>query len=192
MQMESTVQTWLEKARRHAGWMIAFGVLEIVAGLVALGAPVAAGLAGTVMVGVAFLVAGGVRLFTAFMADSFGAGALTFLWGLIVAATGFYLLIRPGIGLTTLTLVIAMLFFMDGVTRVIVAFKMKPLKGWGWMLACGVLSLVFAALVGWEFPESSLWVVGTVVAVSLLFGGMTTITVASSARKVAGSVEQAA
>jgi uncharacterized membrane protein HdeD (DUF308 family) len=190
--MESKAQTWLEKAKRSAGWLIALGVLEIVAGVVALGAPLMAGLAATVMVGVAFLMGGGARLVTAFLADSFGTGALTLLWGLIVAATGFYFLIRPGAGLATLTLVVAMVLFIDGVTRVIVSFQMKPVKGWGWMLTCGVLSLVFAGLIGWEFPVSSLWVVGTLVAVSLLFGGMTTITLASAARKVAGSVEQAA
>ena len=34
----------------------------------------------------------------------------------------------------TLTLVIALVLFMDGITRIVVSFKMKPVKGWGWML----------------------------------------------------------
>ena len=189
--MESRLQTWLEKAKKNAGWLIVFGIIEIIAGVLAVAAPFMAGLAVTVMVGMAFLIGGGARLVTAFLADSFGTGALTFLWGLIVAATGFYFVIRPGAGLATLTLVVAMVLFMDGLTRVIVSFKMRPVKGWGWMLAGGILSVVFAGLVGWEFPASSLWVVGTLVGFSLMFSGFTTITLAGAARQAAGDVEKA-
>ena len=189
--MKSTVQGWLEKAKKNAGWLIVLGIVEIVAGILAIGGPFMAGLAVTVMVGIAFLMGGGARLVGAFMADSFGAGALTFLWGLMVTAAGFYFVIRPGVGLTTLTLVVAMVLFMDGISRVIMSFKMKPVKGWGWMLAGGIVSVVFAGMVGWEFPESSLWVIGTLVVFSLVFNGFTTITVAGTARKAAGAVEDA-
>jgi hypothetical protein len=40
-------------------------------------------------------------------------------------------------------------------------------------------------------PRSSLFVVGTLVGVSLLFGGFTTITLAGTARQAAGTVEKA-
>jgi uncharacterized membrane protein HdeD (DUF308 family) len=189
--MENTYRSWLESAKKHAGWLIVLGIVEIVAGILAIAGPFMAGLAVTVMVGIALLLGGGARLVGAFMADSFGAGALTFLWGLIVAATGFYLVIRPSLGLTTLTLVVAMVLFMDGITRVIVSFKMKPVKGWGWMLTGGIVSVLFAGMVGWEFPASSLWVVGTLVGVSLLFNGFTTITVAGTAKKAVGEAEKA-
>ena len=68
---------------------------------------------------------------------------------------------------------------------------MKPVKGWGWMLAGGLLSVVFAGMIGWEFPESSLWVIGTLVGFSLVFGGITTLTLAGTARKAAGAAEDA-
>ena len=188
--MESAVQSWLEEAKKNAGWIIVFGVLEIVAGFLAVVSPFVAGLAVTVMFGVAFLLGGGARLVTAFMADSFGAGALTFLWGLIVAATGFYFVIRPGLGLATLALVIAMVLFMDGVTRVILSLKVKPVKGWGWMLTGGIVSILLACMVGAEFPVSSLWLVGTLVGFSLLFNGITTVTLAGTARRVAGTLAE--
>ena len=187
--MNAGEQTWLEEARKSAGWLMVFGVLEVVAGFLAIGSPFIAGLAVALLVGMAFLLGGAARLVVAFMADSFGAGALTFLWGLIVAATGFYFVTRPGVGLATLTLVLAIVLFVDGVTRVIIAFKMKPVKGWGWMLAGGVLSVLLAWMVGREFPVSGLWVVGTMAGISLLSSGFTTITLSGTARKVAGDVE---
>lgn len=189
--VEDTAQNWLETAKKSAGWLMVLGIVEIVAGTLAIGGPLVAGLAVSVMVGIAFLMAGGARLVGAFMADSFGAGTLTFLWGVVVAVTGFYFLMRPGLGLVTLTLVVAVTLFADGITRIVVSFKMKPVKGWGWMLAGGVLSIVFAVMVGKQFPESGVWLVGTLVGVSLVFEGFTTLSVAGAARAAAGAAQKA-
>jgi uncharacterized membrane protein HdeD (DUF308 family) len=185
-------QNWLETARRNAGWLVVFGILELVAGLLAIVSPFVAGLAVAVMIGVAILISGVARLVGSFLAGSFGAGALTFLWGLIAAAIGFYMVVRPIAGLASITLVVAMALFVDGLTRVVLAFKLKPVSGWAWMLAGGILTVVFAMMVGWQFPASSLWVVGTLVGFSLLSAGFTTITLAGAARKAAGAVEKAA
>ena len=189
--MESNGQYWLEKAKQSAGWLVFFGIVEVVAGFLSIGSPFMAGIAVTIMVGVALLIAGGARVGAAFMADSFGAGALAVLWGLVIAATGFYIIIRPGIGLESLTLVVAMALFLAGILRTLTAFKLKPVNGWGWMLVSGILDLLFSMMIGWQFPASSLWVIGTLVGVSLLFGGFTTITLAGTARKAAGIAEQA-
>jgi uncharacterized membrane protein HdeD (DUF308 family) len=190
--MQGKVQAWLEKAKKNAGWLVVFGVVEMVAGFLSIAGPFTAGLTVTVMVGIALLVGGGARLIGAFMADSFGTGALIFVWGLIVSTTGFYFVIRPGIGLESLTLTVAILLFVDGVSRVILSFKLKPVKGWGWMLAGGIASILFSCMVGWEFPASSLWVIGTLVGFSLLSNGFTTITLAGTARQVVGDVQKAA
>ena len=85
-----------------------------------------------------------------------------------------------------------MTLFADGILRIVISFKLKPVNGWGWMLAGGILNLVFAMMVGWQFPASSLWVVGTLVGVSLISAGSTTITLAGAARKAAGATEKAA
>jgi uncharacterized membrane protein HdeD (DUF308 family) len=80
---------------------------------------------------------------------------------------------------------------VDGVTRIILSFKMKPVKGWGWMLTGGIVSVLFAVMIGRQFPESGIWLVGTLVGVSLLFEGFTTLSVAGAARAVAGEAEKA-
>jgi uncharacterized membrane protein HdeD (DUF308 family) len=84
-----------------------------------------------------------------------------------------------------------MALFADGILRTIVAFKVKPVKGWGWMLGGGILSVVFAMMIGWEFPASSLWVIGTLVGINLVSAGFTTITLASTARTAAGTIQKA-
>ena len=185
-------QNWLETARKNAGWLVVFGIVELVAGLLSIVSPLIAGLAVVVMIGVAILISGIARLVGSFLAGSFGAGTLTFLWGLIAAAIGFYMVVRPIVGLASVTLVVAMALFVDGITRIVLAFKLRPVSGWGWMLAGGILSIVFAMMIGWQFPASSLWVVGTLVGFSLLSAGFTTITLAGAARRAAGALEKAA
>jgi uncharacterized membrane protein HdeD (DUF308 family) len=189
--MESGVQTWLQQAKKNAGLLMLLGIVEIVAGVLAIVGPLAAGLAVALVVGIMFLVGGGARLVGAFKADSFGAGALTFLWGVLLIVTGYYFVMRPGLGLESLTLVVTMVLFADGVMRVILSFHMKPVKGWGWMLAGGILSVVCALMIGGMFPVSGLWVVGTLVGFSLITNGFTTVSVAGAARKFASVAEAA-
>jgi uncharacterized membrane protein HdeD (DUF308 family) len=76
-----------------------------------------------------------------------------------------------------------MMFFVIGLTACVVAFQVKPASGWGWMLAGGVLTVIFAILVWRQFPVSGMWLVGTLVAIHLLMSGVTTLTIGSAARK---------
>jgi uncharacterized membrane protein HdeD (DUF308 family) len=184
--MEAMVQNWLQQAKKNAGWLVVLGIVEVVAGVLAILGPLAMGLAVTLMVGIMLLVAGVVRIIGAFKAESFGGGALTFLWGMFLAVAGFRFVTQPGLGLASLTLLIATVLFADGVVRIVLAFHMRPVSGWGWMLAGGILSILFATMIWGQFPVSGIWVIGTLVGVSLISNGFTTIFVASAARKVAG------
>jgi uncharacterized membrane protein HdeD (DUF308 family) len=60
---------------------------------------------------------------------------------------------------------------------------MRPLPGWGWMMANGVLSFLLAAvlLIGWPF--SALWVVGLLIGISLFLDGVTLL-ILSATRSV--------
>jgi uncharacterized membrane protein HdeD (DUF308 family) len=182
---DSIVQTWMHHAKKNAGWLVFLGILEVVAGVLAILGPLVAGLAVALMVGIMLMVGGGARLVAAFEAGSFGGGALTFLWGLLLVVTGFYFLTRPGLGLASLTLVVTMVLFADGMLRIILSFHMKPVRGWGWMLAGGLLSVVFALMIWGQFPASGVWVIGTLIGISLISNGFTTVYVASAARKIA-------
>jgi len=179
-----TTQTWLAQAHKNAGWVVVLGIAEIILGILVIVSPLAGGLAVTMFIGAGLMIGGLIRLFAAFGAESFGAGTLAFLWGLLVAASGFYITVNPGIGLATLTLVLAVMFFASGLTQIFVAMKMRPISGWGWTLTSGILTVVFAFMIQWQFPFSGLWLVGTLVGIHLMFAGMSTFTVGSAARTV--------
>ncbi len=178
------MQEWLKKAHTNAGWIVALGVLQIILGVIVLSAPMLGGLAVTTFIGFLMLAAGIARLFAAFFADSFGSGALAFLWGLLVAGTGFYMFTNPGLGLATITLVLSMMFFVSGLSDCLVALQVKPAAGWGWTLTGGIVSVLLAVMIWRQFPLSGIWLVGTLVGIHLLLAGMSTMTVGSAARKL--------
>ena len=94
---------------------------------------------------------------------------------------------RPGIGLATLTLMLGAYLVVDGVFGAVLAFQVRPQKGWGWMLFSAVMSLLLGFLLLREWPLTGLWAIGTLVGVNLLFAGFTMISVGSAARKVVKS-----
>ncbi len=182
--MNGATATWLEQARSNAGWLIVLGVLEIIVGILAMASPAVGGVTVAVLIGIMFLIGGIIRLLGSFLADSFGAGALSFLWGLIVAVTGYYMIVYPGVTLVTLTVVLSVVFFFGGLTQIVIAFHMKPITGWGWMLLAGIIGVVLAIMIWRQFPLSGFWTVGILVGASLLVNGAVTIAVGSAARKV--------
>jgi uncharacterized membrane protein HdeD (DUF308 family) len=182
---------WLKEAKKNAGLLIALGVIEVIAGFLALGSPLIAGLAVTVLVGIALIVAGVTRLIGAFKAGSFGAGALAFLSGALAVIVGGYMLARPGIGLTSLTLVLAIYLFVDGVTRLGIGFKMKPVKGWGTTVFSGIAGIALGFLIWRQWPLSAAWAVGTLTGIHLIFAGWSMVGIGAAARKGTSEVQEA-
>jgi uncharacterized membrane protein HdeD (DUF308 family) len=98
------------------------------------GARAESGVAVTIVIGAGMIFGGIARISAAFFADSFGSGALAFLWGLLVASSGFYMFTNPGVGLATLTLILSMLFFVShreerGVPRQLIRGRTRTDRG---------------------------------------------------------------
>jgi uncharacterized membrane protein HdeD (DUF308 family) len=185
--MTTLVQAWTQEAKKNAGWLMFLGIVEVVAGVLAIMGPLVAGLTVAVMVGWMLMVGGVARIVGAFKAGSLGGGALTFLWGLLFTVTGFYFVTRPGVGLESITVLVTMVLFAEGLLRIVLAFQMRPVPRWGWMLAGGILSVLFALMLWGQFPLSGTWLVGTLVGISLISNGVTMTSVASAARQVASA-----
>ena len=160
--MEEVDQDMLSAIKRHAGLGMALGIGIAIAGVLAIISPLIAGLSVTVAVGVLLIVSGVSRLFLAFKMGSFGRGLLMFALGALTLVAGGYLVARPGMGLATLTLVLAAYLFVDGVFEIIYAFRLRPIKGWGWTLFSGIAALVLGIMIWRQFPVSGIWAVGTI------------------------------
>ena len=92
------------------------------------------------------------------------------------------ILFHPAVVISTLGLILAMYFLIDGFAGIALAVEIKPAKGWFFMLLNGLLSLLLGAivLVGW--PLSSTWLVGLLIGISFLFDGIALLAIAGNIR----------
>lgn len=181
----------IEGVRKNAKTAKWVGVLLIIAGIVSLIAPLAAGISVALIVGALLAFSGISQLILAFRAGSFGEGLLVFLFGLLGAVVGFYMLAQPGVALASLTLVLAAYFVATGIFEVIGAFGARPMQGWGWLLFGGIVSVVLGIMIWRQFPVSGVWAVGVLVGVHLLMNGMTLTAIAGAVGGAASAVDEA-
>ena len=171
--------------KRNAGLGTVVGILVAVAGFLALLSPLVAGLSIALAVGVLLIISGVSRLFFAFKMGSFGQGLLVFVMGVLSVIVGGYMVSRPGVVLVSLTLFLAAYFFVHGVFEIVWAFRLRPIKGWGWALFSGVVALALGIMIWRQFPVSGAWAVGTLMGVQMIFGGWSVASICGAARVAA-------
>jgi len=166
---------------------ILWGVLLIVLGMVAVGLPLLAAVAVTGLVAWLIVLAGVVHLVLAFRAHGAGSVIWKLLVGIAYLCFGGYLIVHPLVGVASLTLLLATLFLVEGVLDIILFFKMRPLQGSGWVLTDGLVTLLLGGMIYLQWPASSLWAIGTLVGISLIFSGVARVMMSLAVRKVAGT-----
>jgi uncharacterized membrane protein HdeD (DUF308 family) len=58
------------------------------------------------------------------------------------------------------------------------------LPGSGWLLVDGIVTLILAIMIWRAWPSSSLWAIGTLVGISMVFSGCARLTISLAARRV--------
>ena len=170
------------RMRKVWGWFLAFAIVQIVVGLLAVSFAFVATFASVVALGVLLLVAAGAQLGAAVWARNWRGFFLFVLVGLLYAAAGFLMLDHPLIAAEALTLMLAAAFLVGGAFRVVAAL-VERFPGWGWVLGNGILTFLMGALIWQRWPESGLWVLGLFVGIDLIANGITWATVAVGVRQ---------
>jgi uncharacterized membrane protein HdeD (DUF308 family) len=170
------------------GWSIVVSVLLMLAGILAIALPVLVGIGVNIVVAWLLVFAGVMHLVWAWHIRSLGSVIWQILLGLLYIGVGAYLLLRPLAGLATLTLALAIYLFAEGMLELILAFARRPRHGWGWLLFDGVVTLALAILIWRAWPYRTLWVVGTLVGISMIFSGVTRLMISLTARSVANKL----
>ena len=62
------INDWAQHAHKHAGWIVALGVVTVIAGVLAIAAPFLSGASVSVFLGFALVIGGVARLMGAFHA----------------------------------------------------------------------------------------------------------------------------
>ncbi|MHB9155523.1 MAG: HdeD family acid-resistance protein [Endomicrobiales bacterium] len=164
-----------QEVRGLSGSMMAMGVIEMIAGVLAISLPFFAGALFVVLLGTAVVISGIMQIVHSFSRRSTGL----FIMGLIVAAAGALIIAHPLFGLAFLTLLVGGYLIASGIVRLSVS------RGRGWDIAAGVIGVIAGILVLAGWPSSSAVVLGLLVGITILTSGIATFTMGSRLNKAA-------
>jgi uncharacterized membrane protein HdeD (DUF308 family) len=162
----------------HWVWYLILGIVLVLGGIAAIAFPFLSTIAAKLALGWIFLFTGVVTIVHGFSAGNWRGFLWNLLIGILYAAGGAYLVFFPLVGIVTLTMLIAALLFADGVLEVIMAFRLRPHSGWGWVLASGVAALIAGFLIASNLPSSATWVIGFLVGIKMIMAGWSYIALA--------------
>jgi len=159
-----------------------WGVLMIGAGILAIVVPAPAALAFTLLLSWLFVFTGVVQLVYAFHQRAEEGFSWKVISGLATLVLGIVMLLNPIASIATLALVIGAFILASGVSSVMLGFRLKPRRGWGWVLFDGALSIVVALLIIIGWPQNSIGFVGILVGVCMISGGVWRIVLGQAMR----------
>ena len=183
----------IKVVRERWGWFMALGILLIVLGMIAIGGPLASGIAVSLLVGWLLVISGVAHGIHAFQSSGWRGGLVQFLCGLLYLGVGVMMITNPIAGLLALTVTVLVYFVVSGIFKIILAIRVEHLPQRGWVTVSGILSLVLAIYLGSQFPTSALWVIGMLFGIEMIFSGWSFVMIAQAARRGqdSGNVPQA-
>jgi uncharacterized membrane protein HdeD (DUF308 family) len=164
------------------GRSMVWGILMLVCGLLAIALPWASSIGVVIIIGWAILFSAVWHLIFAFHTRGVGGVFWQLLLAVIYGAAGIYILFNPLAGLVTLTLVLAIFLLIEAGLETALYLSLRRTANAGWILFDAIVTLVLAILIWAQWPSSSLWVLGMLVGISLIFSGISRITLASAIR----------
>jgi uncharacterized membrane protein HdeD (DUF308 family) len=135
---------WLA-LRRQWKWLVADGVIGVLAGILAIAYPSITVLALGLLLGIGLLIQGVVEVMAGFAAVAGTAGRVTMVvWGSIVLSAGLICLVQPGAGVFAIAVGLAIWFALVGATDLWLAFAGSEHRAYN--AALGVLSILAAII----------------------------------------------
>jgi uncharacterized membrane protein HdeD (DUF308 family) len=169
--------------RAKWGWIVALGVVYVVVGFIALGSVLMATVASVFVVGLMMLIAGVAEVINAFQVKTWGKFLLWVLLGILYIVAGFVTFQNPLLAAALLTLLLACSLILSGIMRIILGFSMKRGMPWIWVVLSGAVTLVLGLIILNHWPVSSLYILGLLLGIDLVFAGASWIGMGFGLRK---------
>ncbi|MBF2046759.1 MAG: HdeD family acid-resistance protein [Elainella sp. C42_A2020_010] len=172
--------------RKSTGWIIALSIALIILGILAISSPVIASAFFTALIGWITLIGGVIRIIQAFKARPLRGFWWSLVVGIFYVIAGIYILSNIAAAVVALTFAFGILFIVEGIFTIIMAFTNRTGRGMSWLVALsGIVTLILGIMVLNRFPFSALWLIGLYVGISLLFNGIAFLFAALAARRAA-------
>ena len=174
--------------KSHAGWGIFLGIVTAALGVLLIAYPLFAATVTTIFIGCILIIAGVVDIVLALRAHKAGTFFLRLLLGVVYGLGGLLLLFNPR-GVALLTAVLGVMLLIEAGATTALAFQVKPLSGWGWLLFDAVITAILGFLILARWPASAVWAIGTLVGAAILVRGITRIALSARLRHATERIE---
>ena len=170
--------------RAKWGWIVALGIIFMLAGVIALGSVMAATASAVLIVGIMMIMAGVAEIFAAFRVKDWGKAIFWGLLGVLYVAAGIIAINNPFAAATILTLFLGIALIAGGVVRMFLAWHMREAgKPWGWVVVSGIISILLGAMIIAKWPYSSAYVLGIFLGIDLIFIGSSWLSIGLALRR---------
>jgi uncharacterized membrane protein HdeD (DUF308 family) len=169
--------------RGHAHCYLIQSVLMIVAGVVALIFPALSSVTAVFILGWLLIVSGILQAISLIDARQVPHFWIQLLSVVLFVVVGYLFLRNPGAGLLSLTLLLIVLFMVEGFSKVIFALTIRPFPNWGWVLVSGVVGIVLSFFLLANTPVTALWLLGVLLGIQLISEGFALGLLAWQARR---------
>lgn len=168
----------LSRLERNWGWVLGLGVFFLILGFIGLGMLVGLTLVSMFFFGALLIVAGLMHVIDVFQHKRWKAMLGHAFIAALYLAGGCVVLYDPFLASTILTALLASMLMIIGITRILMAFTLKHVSGWGWLFFAGICALVLGLLIMIQWPISGLWVIGLFIAIELIVNGWSYVFIA--------------
>jgi uncharacterized membrane protein HdeD (DUF308 family) len=184
--------TTQQRVSQNAAFLVIFGVLLGMLGVIAIAAPLAAGVAATMFVGLMVLSRGIMQLYYGIKVRHWGRRFGTYMGigslvvGALSVATGGLLMINPVAGVQFLTLMLSLYLVIAGGFEMLHAIEMGAVRGWPFLLLTGFLTVLLGIILWRQWPLSGQWAIGVIVGSSFILSGISLAMLGIAARGNSG------
>ena len=169
---------------KNRSLLIILGIISVVAVSLKNNNPVAGSMAVTLLTGWLFLLIGILQIVAVFRETDWSHRLWSLLLAVLAVLAGVSLLANPLAGVISLTYLLAILFVVSGIFKIVASLAL-PSGNWKWMvLLSGVLSLGLGVLIFANFAEAALTTLGLLLGLQLISDGASMLGLALAARKI--------
>lgn len=173
----------LEHLKADWWWFLLLGLLLVFLGIIAIAYPAVFTAGAIIVLGILLIVGGGATIISSLWAGKWSALLLQLLMGILYLVAGMAIMDAPAESIVVMTLFVAAFFIVAGLFRIVSAMLLR-FSQWGWVLLNGVVTLLLGIIIYRQWPEASVWVLGLLIGVDMLFYGWTWIMMSLGLRRL--------
>jgi uncharacterized membrane protein HdeD (DUF308 family) len=175
----------IDQVGRHWGWVLAYGILTLLAGIAVLAWPSETLLVIAVLFGVQLIISGIFRFVGALASDDLTGGTrvMLALLGVLSIIIGLWAVRHAVLTLVALIVFLGIFWVINGLIEIFTALSHRDMPDRGWSVLMGVLSAI-AGIIVLAYPGLTLVGLAVILGIWLLVFGIMEIVAAFRLRRL--------